>query len=897
MQAPRFIRSLILSSLAALCLSHVASAADWVWVEGEQPARQQVTRHPWWYDQVKRDQFSGNDFISNFSDDKDGVVDYQFNAEAAGDYEFWVRLNPVQSQLAYRLNGGAEQIIETNAGAREQTNVAADDKPDLRFLAWVKVGKVPLKTGTNSLSFRFFSNQHRHGYLDCFVFSQSAFAPKGKLKPGEKPAPPASVAAESADWFPFEPAPDTFKDSAIDLRFLNEKMAGDGGFIGARNGQFIHTKTGQPVRFWAVNGPSHDANTPEELRRVARLLAKRGVNMVRAHGAVFDEAGEPDLKKIAHLQDVVTAMKAEGIYTHLSIYFPLWLRPKAGTSWLDGYDGNKNPFAALYFNPQFQAKYRGWWDALFNTPDKQGHKLTEDPAVAGVELINEDSFFFWTFNAGNIPDAQLKILEQRFGEWAKAKYGSIAAALTAWGNQKENRDNAAEGRLGFRPLWNMFSEKTKRDQDTARFLFDVQTEFYQTHYQYLRKLGFKGLITASNWTTASAEVLGPLEKLSYAVGDFIDRHGYFGGQHKGDSSEWSIRPGHTYTERSALRFEAEELGKPRSFVHPAMDPMYNGLPSMISETTWNRPNRFRTEAPLYFAAYGALQDSDAIVHFAFDGGDWSVKPGFWMQPWTLMSPTMVGQFSATALIYRRGLVQAGEMLAKVRLNTNDLFALKGTPLPQGAALDELRLKDVPRGTEVKQGQVIDPLIHYAGQTRVDFSDKPASTTLSDLSKLINHGQKTVTSSTKELTLNYEQGVMVMNAAAAQGVNGQLSKAGKVETKDFVFESALELGCFIAVALDDKPLAQSERILVQVMSEEKPFGWKTEDAGNGVKRIVSIGENPWLVKKLQGTIRCKRADAAQLKVTALDANGYPQGNVGSASEITLKPDVVYYLISR
>jgi hypothetical protein len=65
----------------------------------------------------------------------------------------------------------------------------------------------------------------------------------------------------------------------------------------------------------------------------------------------------------------------------------------------------------------------------------------------------------------------------------------------------------------------------------------------------------------------------------------------------------------------------------------------------------------------------------------------------------------------------------------------------------------------------------------------------------------------------------------------------------------------------------------------------------------VKHIVSIGENPWLVKKLQGTVRYKRADATQLKVTALDANGYPQGSAGSANEITLKPDVVYYLISR
>jgi hypothetical protein len=75
-------------------------------------------------------------------------------------------------------------------------------------------------------------------------------------------------------------------------------------------------------------------------------------------------------------------------------------------------------------------------------------------------------------------------------------------------------------------------------------------------------------------------------------------------------------PGHTYSDRSGLRFDAEQPGKPKQFVHPGMDPHYDDKPSMLSESTWNRPNRFRSEAPLYFAVYGALQHSDAIVHFA-----------------------------------------------------------------------------------------------------------------------------------------------------------------------------------------------------------------------------------------------------------------------------------------
>ena len=71
---------------------------------------------------------------------------------------------------------------------------------------------------------------------------------------------------------------------------------------------------------------------------------------------------------VQHTIDVVEAMKREGIYSHLSIYFPLWLKPKPGTPWLAGYDGTKHPFAALYFNKDFQQQYREWWKAVLLAP-------------------------------------------------------------------------------------------------------------------------------------------------------------------------------------------------------------------------------------------------------------------------------------------------------------------------------------------------------------------------------------------------------------------------------------------------------------------------------------------------------------------------------------------------
>src|SRR5262249_27915143 len=140
-------------------------------------------------------------------------------------------------------------------------------------------------------------------------------------------------AADDPAWFAFEPKDNAFSaDNPISLRGLNEKFAGEHGVIAVKGGQFIHSANGKSVRFWAVNGPPHDL-TGEALARCARLLAKYGVNLVRVHGAIFDKDGEPDLAKVRHAQEIVAAMKAEGIYTHFSVYFPLWFTPRAGLPW------------------------------------------------------------------------------------------------------------------------------------------------------------------------------------------------------------------------------------------------------------------------------------------------------------------------------------------------------------------------------------------------------------------------------------------------------------------------------------------------------------------------------------------------------------------------------------
>lgn len=67
----------------------VASSANGacIWIEGEKPTKASMNRHPWWYDQVKKEHFSGGDFISNFHESKSGEAEYEFQAPASDRYQ------------------------------------------------------------------------------------------------------------------------------------------------------------------------------------------------------------------------------------------------------------------------------------------------------------------------------------------------------------------------------------------------------------------------------------------------------------------------------------------------------------------------------------------------------------------------------------------------------------------------------------------------------------------------------------------------------------------------------------------------------------------------------------------------------------------------------------------
>ena len=89
--------------------------------------------------------------------------------------------------------------------------------------------------------------------------------------------------AQTAGKWDFKPERDAFSPNALlDLRSLNEKIAGESGFVRrSKDGNDLVLGNGKPARFWTATTYQQRDKDDAKLAHHARWLAKRGVNIAR----------------------------------------------------------------------------------------------------------------------------------------------------------------------------------------------------------------------------------------------------------------------------------------------------------------------------------------------------------------------------------------------------------------------------------------------------------------------------------------------------------------------------------------------------------------------------------------------------------------------------------------
>ncbi len=903
----------LLGPLLILVMSQPAPPApvhaQTIWVEGEKPARSTMTRHPWWYDKVKKNALAGGDWISNWSDDKDGVAEYAIQVPAASRYTLWVRANPVASRLAYKVGTGPWTPIDLAAGAIDTVNVAADDKPDLRFLAWKNAGEITLSKGRHTIAFQMSSENHHHGALDAFVLTTTPFQPSGAMRPGEA----SHVAQTSAGTWPFLPERDTFSPEAgFDLRDLNEKVAGQSGFVRlSPDGESFVLGDGAPVRFWGVTTYVQRDRSAEELAHHARFLAKRGVNMVRLHGELESKAKgasltDVDQKTIDEAWKLVAAMKKEGIYTTISPYWAASLKHVPASWGIEGWPENQDAQALLFFNPRLQEGYKAWLKALLTAPNPHtGIPLAQDPALAIIQLQNEDSMLFWTMQS--VKGRQLQVLGKQFGGWLKKKYGSLENALHAWDGDSMSEDDLARGIVGIHIVWEWTQESTgghkRRLNDQLQFFADTMYRFNHEIARYLREdLGCKQLINAGNWKTADTTRLNDVERWSYTANEVLAVNNYYSTVHIGPDRGWRIDKGDHFEDISALV-------NPRAL--PLNLKQVSGHPMMITESHWVPPLGYQSEGPFLVSAYQSLTGVDVFYWFSTGETEWSsVDRAEWdaasRQKWSIATPMVLGQFPAAAFAFRKAYISQGEPVVVEHRSLQQLWGRVLPVISEDPSYDPNR----DRGDSARRSTArtaVDPLAFLAGPVKTVYGSDPSKTKVADLKRLIDRKKSVVHSVTGQITWNYGEGVCTVDAPRVQGASGFLKKTSTIKLKDATIQSANDYATVLIVSLDGQPLKQSKRVLVQVGTTARPTGWTDRetafqsDDGKQTyhgKQIIDTGKMPWAITDARITLTLDNPGLTA--ATPLDINGNPRAELkttvqGTAVRLQLPKDALYVVL--
>ena len=895
-------------------LSAAATAEETLlWVEAEQPLKKQLVDNPGLND-VNPDELSAGAWICSFAHEKQptGTAEYAVEAPKAGSYRFWARAVG-GTGLAYRLDSAKDAVDVAIDKGKDPIPIAANGNPFYPpRAAWYDLGTVELAQGKHTITWYLggLKGKVRWGGMDCFVLTTGGFAPNGKYKPGEKAPKPVPAFQPGQAW-DFVPEPDKLDSSAVlDLRGLNEKVAGEHGFIRlSQDGNSFVRGDGQPIRFWAAGERTQANPSLDALKRQAQFLAKRGVNALRIFAMLppkgpSSKITDIDEKELDCVFKVVAAMKSAGIYTIIDGYWAAATKIRKG--WDVTSPGRDKPEGLLFFDPKFQAGYKAWMKALCNRPNPHtGVRLADEPAVAIIQLQNEDSLLWW--GVTSIKGDALALLRRQFAEFLVRKHGSLEKARAAWQNYRSEfmADDWQNGLPGLLHVWDLtrdgwakkgrFPGFLQRSADQLEFLARTMHRFNTDMAAYLRKeLGVRQLLNANNWRTADLVALLDSEYWAYTANDVLARNIYTGGLHQGVNNGWQILPGHYYSDRCLIR---DPVRLPTNIKQP------QGHPFILPEVLWCPPNLYQSEAPLLVAAQKSLTGLAAACWFSNWVAEWDQNPS---TKWTYSTPMQIGQFPAAALLYRKGFVKAGEPAIVEQRSLQNLWERKTPLISEEPGWDPNRDQgNIPLTSSIKT--VLDPLAYLVGPVRVVYDGDPAKSTAVDLAKYIDRKRKIVRSITGEIETDYGRGIYRVNAPKAQAVAGFLGDAGPQRLADVEITCRNRYATIVVVPLDDRPIRESGKVLVQVGTLARPTGWTVRPArvrfeGKQADAwyILSTGKAPWQVERADATVTV--ANPRLTKATLLDMNGMPTptrieltANEGRVS-VTLPTNTLYLVLT-
>ena len=709
----------------------------------------------------------------------------------------------------------------------------------------------------------------------------------------------------AAEWYPWK-ATGQGEGSVLGMEDWIERPAGKHGRITRRGDALVCG--GKPIKLWGLN-LCYSACAPEKelADRRAALYPRYGINAVRLHKFVdgpgwagiqsADSCVVFDPAALDRMDYQVAKLKEAGIYVKLSAHFGtpgLGPADKQYVPYLEEFGSFKGreprikpPHSAVHYSPELQKVHiLQIVNVLKHRNPYTGLTYAEDPAIAFVEIINEQSILFYSSMAPLKASPTLRRhVGARFCEWLRKKYGSHEKLVEAWGAQAldsfagegfggepENLDKGNILPLGNPWFWDpdqldgSQAFRKRRLLDSLHFLYLLQCEFFDRYVKAVREAGYEGEILSSNWQAGRA--MSHFANLhSDSLVGTIDRHNYFGGQ----------------------RADASMLARAGSGMLSTGMQQVADRPFMLSEWIHVFPNRLGVEGPAIIGAYGlGLQGWD--VSFMFQNGDeatFSARLG--RQTWDVAAPTILGVFPAVARQVLRGDVRQSDVVAVRRVHVPSLFEGKlgfDDRIEQGYDDKQLDSRTVPAEALA------------VARCVVEFTPEFIETPVFDIERY--RRPPWLISSTGQLrwreATDESGGVLTIDTPGTQAVVGFFG-GDRYELGGATIEPQSPFGAIYLTAREPNgTLSQSREVLVLALARARNTGMKFSPDGS---MMLAAGGPPILMEPVKARLALRRA--GEPKLVVLDQDGRPTDRTvprvdGAFTIDTGRDQSPYYLLS-
>jgi len=681
---------------------------------------------------------------------------------------------------------------------------------------------------------------------------------------GVATAADAQSTPETQNWFRLQPARDDFNPCILDCSRWIEAPTGKHGFVTVTGDRFAF-EDGTPARFY---GAQMNLFRKEQLDYAVRRMRRQGINITRLHGLQFlNKRGgktslEYDPEGFDRLDYLISKLGENGIYIILNVHYPLTFSFRSGDNIAGLPNGGPAPYTQFFDDRVAGIMHQRMTDVFTHMNPYSKKRYCDDPTIAMVEILNEDSLFW-----GTIAEPFRTQLEDKFAAWLRKKYGDGARLLKAWTVNGKSPLAKGEGldagqRVRLMPNWSFTAkhfqsnpEDMIRAQDQMRFCLQLEEKYWADSRAALRKAGVKVPINGTNWQGHGMPTR--VHMLGQSKLDYIDRHGYWDHPQGEGNLKWQIATAqfHNLPMIKAVKPDQDTLvylGVGNLVIEKAWEQVL-GMPMTVSEWNTCAPNQYSLEGPGLMTAYGLLQGWDGPLEFGYFSDDWRERMGSGSFD-LFANPPQILQFPALATLWHRQDVKEADVVAESLYDSEDVFALTDDrkPVPLAAAL--------------------------VGKVGYRFVEKRRNPVVRDISKYWDQTKLVARSITGELTWDALSGVVKIDTARTQAVIGFLGVGSHV-LGSVTLRSPTKFGAVYVTAMDDRaPIPSARRLLVTAVGPAQNTGMeyeitaRTSRLGVPYSRLHSAGQSPVLLLSVTGEIVLRSSQSQRLKAWTLDIIG-------------------------